>query len=154
MGANHLEPGTKAPAFKAKDQDGNSVALKDLKGSKIILFFYPKDMTSGCTKEACSFRDEFEVFRKKNAVILGVSKDSTKSHRKFVDKYTLPFTLLADPSKEMIKAYGSWKPKKFMGREFLGIVRSTFVLDEKGKILKIFPKVKVAGHSQEILNLL
>ncbi len=146
--------GKKAPDFKLKDQNGQTISLSDYKGKSVVLYFYPKDDTSGCTKEACSFRDGLPGFGKLNAVILGVSADSVESHKKFADKYNLPFTLLSDESKEMIEKYGVWKEKSMYGRKYMGIERTTFIIDENGKIKKIFRKVKVDGHDKEVLDVL
>lgn len=146
-----LKVGDKAPDFKLKSDEGENLSLKELKGKKVILYFYPKDMTSGCTKEACDFRDSIKKFGKKNTVVIGVSADSTSSHQKFKDKYDLPFTLLSDETKTMLKDYGVWKEKSMYGRKYMGIERTTYVIDEKGKIEKIFNKVKVDGHIDELL---
>jgi peroxiredoxin Q/BCP len=145
-----LKIGDRAPSFSLKDSFGNKVSLKDYSGKIVVLYFYPKDNTSGCTKEACDFRDSFPEFKKLNAVVLGVSADSEKSHQGFTAKYKLPFTLLADPDKEVIQNYDVWKEKSLYGKKYMGIERTTFVIDEKGKILKIFPKVKVEGHVDEV----
>lgn len=147
-----LKIGDKAPDFKLPADSGKEISLNDLRGKKVILYFYPKDMTSGCTKEACDFRDSIKKFEKKNTVVLGVSADSTGSHQKFKDKYALPFTLLSDETKKMLKDYGVWKVKSMYGKIYMGIERTTFVIDEKGKIEKIFNKVKVDGHIDEILD--
>lgn len=147
-----LEISNKAPDFKITADDGKIYSLKDFKGKKIILYFYPKDMTSGCTAEACDFRDNIKLFQKKNSVIIGVSKDNTDSHKKFKSKYNLPFTLLSDENMEMLKAYGVWKEKSMYGRKYMGIERTTFIIDEKGIIKEIFKKVKVKGHIEEILK--
>ena len=146
-----LKIGVKAPAFTLISDSGVKVSLKDLKGKKVILYFYPKDDTSGCTKEACSFRDNIKVIEKKNAVVIGVSKDNTKSHQKFKLKYDLPFTLLSDENLEMLKDYDVWKEKSMYGKKYMGIERTTYIIDEKGKIADIFNKVKVDGHTEEIL---
>jgi len=146
-----LKIGDKAPDFKLPADSGKEINLNDLRGKKVILYFYPKDMTSGCTKEACDFRDSIKKFEKKNTVVLGVSADSTGSHQKFKDKYDLPFTLLSDETKKMIKDYGVWKEKSLYGKKYMGIERTTYVIDEKGRIEKIFNKVKVDGHIDEIL---
>jgi len=146
-----LKIGDKAPDFKLKSDVGETINLKDYKGKKVILYFYPKDMTSGCTKEACDFRDNIKKFEKKNAVVIGVSADNTASHQKFKDKYDLPFTLLSDETKKMLTDYGVWQEKSMYGRKYMGIARTTFVIDEKGKIEKVFEKVKVDGHIDEIL---
>ncbi|MBK8551730.1 MAG: thioredoxin-dependent thiol peroxidase [Ignavibacteria bacterium] len=147
-----LKPGDKAPDFSLINDEGNKVSLKDLKGKKVILYFYPKDDTSGCTAEACSFRDNIKIIEKKNAVVIGVSKDNTKSHQKFKMKYDLPFTLLSDENLEMLKAYDVWKEKSMYGKKYMGIERTTFIIDEKGKIQDIFNKVKVDGHTKEVLE--
>ncbi len=147
-----LKPGHKAPDFTLVNDEGNKVSLKDLKGKKVILYFYPKDDTSGCTAEACSFRDNIKIIEKKNAVVIGVSKDNTKSHQKFKKKYDLPFTLLSDESLDMIKAYDVWKEKSMYGKKYMGIERTTYIIDEKGKIQDIFNKVKVDGHTKEVLE--
>lgn len=149
-----MKEGNKAPEFKLKDQEGKEHKLSDYRGKKVVLYFYPKDDTPGCTKEACNFRDDDSLIRKKNAVVLGVSGDSVEKHKKFEQKYKLNFTLLSDPKKEVIKKYGAMKEKSIFGNTFLGIQRSTFVIDEQGKIIKIFEKVKVDNHSKEILELL
>ncbi len=149
-----LKEGNMAPAFKLKNQDGKTVSLSDYKGKKIVLYFYPKDDTSGCTKEACNFRDGFPKFGKLNVEILGISADSIESHKKFVQKYKLPFTLLSDESKKMIEKYGVWKEKSMYGKKYMGIERTTFIIDENGKIKKIFPKVKVPEHDKEVLEAL
>lgn len=146
-----LKIGDKAPAFTLISDEGKKVSLKDLKGKKVILYFYPKDDTSGCTKEACSFRDNIKVIENKNAVVIGVSKDNTKSHQKFKLKYDLPFTLLSDENLEMLKDYDVWKEKSMYGKKYMGIERTTYIIDEKGKIADIFNKVKVDGHTEEIL---
>lgn len=147
-----LKTGDKAPEFSLISDEGKKVSLKDLKGKKVILYFYPKDDTSGCTAEACSFRDNIKIFQKKNTVVIGVSKDDTKSHQKFKKKYDLPFTLLSDENLDMLKKYDVWKEKSMYGRKYMGIVRTTFVIDEKGKIQEIFNNVKVEGHTKEILD--
>ncbi len=145
-----LEEGKKAPAFTLPDKDGKKVSLKDFYGKKIVLYFYPKDNTPGCTTEACSFRDSFPEFKNLNAEILGVSPDSPESHRKFAEKYELPFTLLSDTEKTVLKKYGVWKEKSMYGRKYMGVERTTVIIDEKGKVAKIFPKVKVKGHAEEV----
>lgn len=149
-----LKPGNKAPDFKLKSDSGEFLSLKDYKGKKVILYFYPKDMTSGCTVEACDFRDNIKKFEKKNAVVIGVSADDTRSHVKFKEKYDLPFTLLSDETHKMLEDYGVWQEKSMYGKKYQGIVRTTFVIDEKGKIENVFEKVKVDGHIDEILELL
>lgn len=149
-----LEEGKKAPAFSLPDQNGKKISLKDFNGKRIVLYFYPKDMTSGCTKEACDFRDSFPDFKKIKADVIGISADSPDSHKKFAAKYDLPFTLLSDENKEVLQKYGVWTEKSMYGRKYMGIERTTVVIDENGKILKIFPKVKVPGHVEEILKTL
>ena len=147
-----VKEGSTAPAFKTTDANGETVNLKDLRGHKVVLYFYPKDDTPGCTKEACSFRDAFSKFKKRGITILGVSPDSEKSHQKFVTKYNLPFTLLADTDHSIADAYGVYGEKKFMGRTYMGIHRTTFLIDEKGKIKKVFEKVKPEDHADEVLG--
>ncbi len=147
-----LKEGIKAPEFSLNADDGKTYRLKDFKGKMVILYFYPKDNTSGCTAEACDFRDNIKIFTKKNAVILGISKDSIKSHQNFKEKYSLPFTLLSDENVEILEKYGVWKEKSMYGRKYMGVERSTFVIDENGKIKKIFRNVKVKGHIEELLN--
>ncbi len=149
-----LKAGDRAPDFTLPTGTGDRVSLKDLRGKKVVLYFYPKDDTSGCTKEACSFRDNISLIQKKGAVLIGASIDSVESHRKFADKYSLPFTLVSDEEKDLVKKYGVWKHKSLYGRKYMGIERTTFVIDEKGVITHIFPKVKVDGHTEEILALL
>ena len=147
-----VKEGSTAPAFKTTDTNGESVSLKDFRGQKVVLYFYPKDDTPGCTKEACSFRDGFSKFKKRGINILGVSPDSEKSHQKFTAKYKLPFTLLADTDHSIADAYGVYGEKKFMGRTYMGIHRTTFLIDEKGKIKKVFEKVKPDDHADEVLG--
>jgi len=147
-----LKEGITAPAFTTTDASGNTVKLKDFKGQKVVLYFYPKDDTPGCTKEACSFRDDFAAFKKKGINVLGVSPDSEASHKKFAEKYKLPFTLLADRDHKIADAYGTYGQKKFMGRTYMGIHRTTFLIDEKGKIKKVFEKVKPEEHAREVLD--
>jgi peroxiredoxin Q/BCP len=147
-----LKEGTNAPPFKTNDANGETVSLKDLRGQKVVLYFYPKDDTPGCTKEACSFRDEFATFKKRGITVLGVSPDNEKSHKKFETKYKLPFTLLADTDHAIAESYGVWGEKKFMGRTYMGVQRSTFLIDEKGKIKKVFEKVKPEDHASEVLE--
>jgi len=144
----------KAPAIKLKNQDGKVIALTDFKDQNIVLYFYPKDNTSGCTTEACNFRDEFPKFGKLNAVILGVSPDSVESHKKFADKFNLPFDLLSDDNKEVVNKYDVWKEKSMYGRKYMGVVRSTFIIDKNKVIRKIFSKVKVANHNKEVMEAL
>ncbi len=147
-----LAVGDKAPAFKTTDQDGNPVSLGDFKGQKVVLYFYPKDDTPGCTKEACSFRDGWSQFRRRKIVVLGVSADDVKSHKKFAEKFSLPFTLLADTDKKILDAYGVWGEKSMYGRKYMGIHRVTYLIDEKGRIAAVWPKVKPDGHAEEILE--
>jgi peroxiredoxin Q/BCP len=147
-----LKPGDTAPSFSTTDGEGRTVKLKDFKGQKVVLYFYPKDDTPGCTKEACSFRDDFATFKKRGINVLGVSPDSEASHKKFAGKYRLPFTLLSDPDHAIADAYGSYGQKKFMGRTYMGILRTTFLIDEKGKIKKVFEKVKPDEHAREVLE--
>jgi len=147
-----VKEGATAPAFKTTDTNGKSLSLKDFRGQKVVLYFYPKDDTPGCTKEACSFRDGFSKFKKRGITILGVSPDSEKSHQKFTAKYKLPFTLLADTDHSIADAYGVYGEKKFMGRTYMGIHRTTFLIDEKGKIKKVFEKVKPDDHADEVLG--
>lgn len=149
-----IKIGLKAPSIKLKNQDGKTVSSTDFKGKNIVLYFYPKDNTSGCTKEACNFRDEFPKFGKLNAVILGVSPDSVESHQKFKNKYKLPFDLLSDEKKEVLKKYGVWKEKSMYGRKYMGVERTTFIVNGNGKIAKIFPKVKVDKHNAEVMQAL
>lgn len=146
-----LKEGDIAPDFTAKNQDGNDVKLADLRGKRVVLYFYPKDDTPGCTKEACSLRDSFDVFEQKGIKVLGVSNDSEKSHQKFITKYSLPFDLLADTDKTLVETYGVWGEKSMYGKKYMGINRMTFLIDEDGKIVKIFNKVKVAEHADEVL---
>ena len=147
-----LKPGMNAPDFDLPTGDGKNLSLKSLKGQKVVLYFYPRDNTSGCTKEACSFRDDVRKFQKKNTVIVGVSADSVQSHRKFAEKFDLPFPLLSDEGKDVIQKYGVWKEKSMYGKKYMGIERTTFVIDEKGTITHLFPKVKVDGHIDEVLS--
>ena len=149
-----LETGKKAPAVKLKDQDGKLVNLADFTGKKIVLYFYPKDNTSGCTKEACSFSENLPKFDGIKAVVFGVSPDTAESHKKFADKFQLGFRLLADPEKKVLEAYGVWKEKSMYGRKYMGVERTTVIIDENGKISKIFPKVKVEGHTEEVFSFL
>lgn len=147
-----LKEGDKAPAFTSKDQDGNPVKLSDFKGQKVVLYFYPKDDTPGCTKEACSFRDADDVYRKKGIKVFGVSTDDEKSHQKFISKFQLPFDLLADTDKSIVESYGVWGEKSMYGKKYMGTNRKTFLIDENGKIAKIFDKVNVEQHADEVLE--
>ena len=147
-----IKEGQRAPAFELDDDGGNKVSLSDFKGKQVALYFYPKDMTPGCTQEACDFRDHWEAVKKKGAVVLGVSADPVKRHVSFKEKYKLPFPLLADEGKKAIKAYGVWGKKKFMGREFMGVIRSTFLIGKDGKVKKIWSPVSVKDHAKEVLE--
>lgn len=149
-----LEIGTKAPDFTLPDQNGDKHSLSDYRGKKVILYFYPKDNTSGCTKQACGFSDRYPQFKEKGAVILGVSKDSVASHKKFEEKFGLPFTILSDTELEVIKAYDVWKEKKNYGKLSMGVVRTTYLIDEDGIIIKAMDKVKAADNPQEMLEML
>ncbi len=148
----HLQKGDTAPTFKAKDQDGKDISLSDYKGSKVALYFYPKDMTPGCTNQACNLRDNFAGLEKEGVVILGVSPDDETRHQKFIAKHELPFPLIADTDHEVIKAYGVWGPKKFMGKEYDGLHRTTFLINEEGKIHEVIKKPKTKAHAEEILE--
>ena len=149
-----LKIGDKAPLFELLDKNNQKVRLKDFKEKKVVLYFYPKDMTSGCTQEACDFRDAFPAFNKLKAVVLGISADSVSSHIKFADKYELPFTLLSDENKEVVEKYGVWKEKSMYGKKYMGIERTTFIIDGNGIIKNIFAKVKVDGHVEEVMKAL
>jgi peroxiredoxin Q/BCP len=147
-----LKKGSLAPTFTAKDGNGDTVKLRDLRGQNVVLYFYPKDDTPGCTKEACSFRDAFADFKKRGIEVLGVSTDSETSHKKFAAKYKLPFTLVSDPDHAIADAYEVYGEKKFMGRTYMGVKRLTFLIDDKGRIKKVFEKVKPEEHAQEVLE--
>ena len=147
-----LEIGTKAPDFTLPDQNGNMHSLSEYRGKKVILYFYPKDNTPGCTKQACGFAERFPQFTEKGAVVLGISKDSVASHKKFEEKYGLPFTLLADSELVAIQAYDVWQEKKNYGKTYMGVVRSTYLIDENGKIVKAFDKVKAADNPEQMLG--
>ena len=149
-----LEQGTKAPDFTLNDKDGNAVSLADFAGKKVVLYFYPKDNTPGCTRQACAFAAAYEDFKTLDAVVIGVSKDSEASHRKFAEKNGLPFILLSDPELKAIQAYGVWQEKKNYGKVSMGVVRSTFIIDEKGLVEKVMPKVKPDTNAAEILEYL
>ncbi len=149
----HLKIGDQAPEFTAKDQNGNEVKLSDFTGKRVVIYFYPKDNTPGCTAQACNLRDNYSELQEQGIVILGVSADSEKSHIKFIDKFELPFPLLADTEKELINLYGVWGEKKFMGRVYDGIHRTTFVLDEDHEIIGIIEKPKTKDHTREILEI-
>ena len=146
-----LNIGDKAPDFVLRDKNGNDVSLSQFKGKKVVLYFYPRDNTPGCTRQACAFAENFAEFKNRNIAVIGISKDSVASHRKFADKYNLPFTLLADPELQAIQAYGVWQEKKLYGKVSMGVVRTTFIIDEKGMIAKIMPKVKPDTNAAEIL---
>ncbi|MES2430449.1 MAG: thioredoxin-dependent thiol peroxidase [Bacteroidota bacterium] len=147
-----LKEGQTAPLFKEKDQNGNEVSLADLKGKKVVLYFYPEDNTPTCTIQACNLRDNFSALKKKGIIVLGVSPDEVKKHKKFEEKFDLPFTLLADPEHHIIDKYGVWGEKQLFGRDYMGLIRTTFLIDEKGVIRKIFLKPKSAQHTEEILD--
>ena len=146
-----LEAGMKAPDFTLKDQNGNEVSLKDFAGRKVVLYFYPRDNTPGCTRQACAFASSYDAFRADDVVVIGVSKDSVASHVKFAQKYELPFILLSDPETEVIQAYGVWQEKKLYGKTSMGVVRSTFIIDENGLIEKVMPKVKPDTNAEDVL---
>jgi peroxiredoxin Q/BCP len=149
---NTLTVGSQAPDFTLTDQDGATHTLENYKGRWVLLYFYPKDNTPGCTKQACALRDAYPDFKKLNCIVFGISTDTEASHKKFETKFTLPFTLLADTEKTVVHAYGVWAPKKFMGREFLGTLRTSFLIDPTGKIAKIYEKVKPELHAEEVLT--
>jgi peroxiredoxin Q/BCP len=149
-----LKEGDKAPDFGVKDQDGRLHQLSDYKGKKIALYFYPKDLTPGCTTQSCNLRDNYTELRKAGFEVIGVSADTEKKHVQFIDKHQLPFTLLADTDKKLINAYGVWGPKKFMGKLFDGINRTTFIIDEQGFIKKVIEKVETKNHAEQIINIL
>jgi len=146
-----LTTGKKAPAFKGLDQNGNKISFTDFKGKKIILYFYPKDDTPGCTAQACNLRDNYSALLKKGFAVVGVSTDAVKTHKKFETKYELPFPLIADEDKKIVEQYGVWGEKKFMGKTYMGITRTTFLIDEAGKIIKIIEKPDTKNHTEEIL---
>lgn len=147
-----LEVGTQAPDFTLPDQNGNRHSLSDYRGKKVILYFYPKDNTPGCTKQACGFAERYPQFIEKGAVVLGISKDSVASHKKFEEKYGLPFTILSDPELVAIQAYDVWQEKKNYGKTYMGVVRTTYLIDEEGKIAKVFDKVKAADNPEQMLG--
>ena len=149
-----LQEGMQAPAFTLADKDGRMVSLSDFLGKKVVLYFYPKDNTPGCTRQACAFAAAYGEFEKKNAVVIGISKDSVTSHEKFAGKYHLPFILLSDPDLQAIRAYGVWQEKKLYGKTSMGVVRTTFIIDEQGKIIKVMPKVKPDTNAAEVLEVL
>lgn len=147
-----VEIGMQAPGFTLEAHNGKTITLSDLKGKNVVIYFYPKDMTPGCTTEACDFRDQYQQFNDVNAVILGISPDPVDRHQKFVEKYGLPFLLLADTDHQIAEAYGVWKLKKNFGKEYMGIERSTFIIDKDGKVVKEWRKVQVKGHVEDALN--
>jgi peroxiredoxin Q/BCP len=149
-----LQEGSQAPDFTLPDENGSEVSLSQFRGKKVVLYFYPKDNTPGCTKEACSFRDNYDAILDKGAVVIGVSADSAKSHQNFKSKYELPFYLLSDPEKGTIQQYEAWGEKKMYGKSYEGVIRSTYVIDEEGRIARVFPKVKPAEHASEVLSVL
>ncbi|MFN8208108.1 MAG: thioredoxin-dependent thiol peroxidase [Bacteroidales bacterium] len=148
----HLKVGDKIPEFSCPDQNGIIIHLKQFAGKKILLYFYPKDNTPGCTAEACNLRDNFTLLKKRGIEVIGVSTDSTKSHKSFETKFSLPFTLLADENKELVKAFGVWGEKKMYGKTFEGTLRTSFLIDEKGRVLKIFDKVDTRNHAEQVLK--
>ena len=147
-----LEPKKKAPAFSLQDQAGELHKLSDYKGQWVLVYFYPRDNTPGCTKEACQIRDNYSDFKKLDALVLGVSKDSVKSHSNFASKFELPFPILADPETKMIQKYGAWQEKSMYGKKYMGIQRMSYLIDPKGKVAKVYPKVKPADHAKEVLK--
>jgi len=147
-----LKTGMKAPDFELMDQNGNPVRLSDFAGKKVVLYFYPRDNTPGCTRQACAFAQSYDAFRSENIAVIGVSKDSVASHQKFAQKYDLPFVLLADPDLQAIQAFGVWQEKKLYGKTSMGVVRSTFIIDENGVIEKVMPKVKPDTNAEDILR--
>ena len=149
-----LQEGMQAPTFTLVDKNGKVVSLSDFLGKKVVLYFYPKDNTPGCTRQACAFAVAYSEFEKKNAVVIGISKDSVSSHEKFAGKYNLPFILLSDPKLQAIQAYGVWQEKKLYRKTSMGVVRTTFIIDEQGKIIKVMPKVKPDTHAAEVLKIL
>lgn len=149
-----LKVGTLAPDFTLPDHNGTMVTLSGFRGKKVVLYFYPKDNTPGCTRQACAFAQSYDGFREKDVVVIGISKDSVASHLKFVQKYDLPFVLLSDPELQAIQAYGVWQEKKLYGKVSMGVVRSTYIIDEQGRIEKVMPKVKPDTNAEEILNYL
>jgi thioredoxin-dependent peroxiredoxin len=152
--ASDLKVGDKAPAFSLKSTDGSTLKLSDFKGRKLVLYFYPRDMTPGCTKEACGFRDDFPVLKRRGVAVVGVSSDSQASHQKFTEAYSLPFPLLSDPDHSMMEKYGAWGEKTMYGKKVTGVIRSTFVIDEEGKIAHIFRRVKTDTHSRDVATVI
>ncbi len=149
-----LKKGDIAPSFTLPDKEGNAVSLGDFSGKKVVLYFYPKDNTPGCTRQACAFAAAYGQFAQKNAVVIGISRDGVASHAKFAEKYSLPFILLSDPDLEVIQAYGVWQEKKMYGKTSMGVVRTTFVIDEQGRIAEVMPKVKPDTNAAEVLAML
>jgi len=147
-----IKEGNKAPDFTTRNQNGDKIKLSDFKGQRVVLYFYPKDDTPGCTKEACSFRDADNVFAEKGIKVFGISTDDEKSHQKFINKFSLPFDLLADTDKDIVEKYGVWGEKSMYGKKYMGTLRKTFLIDENGKIVKIFDKVNVSEHADEVLE--
>ena len=147
-----LQEGSKAPAFKGVDQNGNTIALKDFLGKKVVIYFYPKDDTPGCTAQSCNLRDNYKLLTDDGFAIIGISTDSVKSHKKFENKFELPFPLVADEDKVIVEKYGVWGEKKFMGKTFMGTIRTTFLINEKGVIKKIISKIDTANHSQQVFD--
>ena len=147
-----IEEGETVPKFQLNDANGKLIKSSDLKGKKYVIYFYPRDFTPGCTTEADEFSRDYKKFKKQGIEVVGISKDDVDSHKKFCDKMKIPYILLSDIDKEVSKKFGVWAKKKFMGREFMGVIRSTFLVDERGKIFKVYPKVKAAGHSKEVLE--
>ncbi len=149
-----LKQGTKAPDFTLNDKEGNPVSLSDFRGKKVVVYFYPKDNTPGCTKQACAFKQAYDGFKGDDIIVIGISKDSSKSHQKFAEKYELPFILLSDQDLTVIKAYGVWQEKKFYGKTSMGVIRSTYIIDEAGVIIKVFEKAKPDTNAFDILEFL
>ena len=149
-----LEAGVKAPDFTLRDKDGKEITLSDFRGKKVVLYFYPKDNTPGCTRQACAFAAAYEQFKARDVVVIGISKDSEASHKKFADKYNLPFILVSDPELQAIQAYDVWQEKKLYGKVSMGVVRTTYIIDEQGNIEKVMPKVKPDTNAAEILDYL
>jgi peroxiredoxin Q/BCP len=149
-----LEEGDKVPSFELQDANGNTVKSSEFKGKKFVVYFYPRDFTPGCTIEADEFSKEYKKFQKIGVQVIGISTDDVGSHKKFVDKMSIPYVLLSDPESEVCKKFGVWGKKQFMGREYMGVQRSTFLIDEKGKVFKVYPSVKPKGHAEEVLNVL
>lgn len=152
--ADWIEVGKKAPAFTLSDDQGNKVKLSDLKGNPVVLFFYPRDDTPGCTKEACAFRDRYDEMQELSAQLFGVSADSAESHAKFKEKYSLPFPLLVDEKHAMLEKYGAWREKNMYGKKSMGIQRSTYLIDGDGKVVKVWKRVRVDGHDQQVIDAL